>query len=127
MKKSRSMLHGIKRGMTNSGVDRKNLKEKLRSVPVANSVGSLSLYLIDPLVGDDGEGRGVVEDVVVAVLLPEGEVDVAEAVVEELVKVRPSPDHRPRQQVLPNALRWLFDVTTPCSDNLMDVVIDLLT
>ena len=98
------MLHGIKRGMTNSGVDRKNLKEKLRSVPVANSVGSLSLYLIDPLVGDDGEGRGVVEDVVVAVLLPEGEVDVAEAVVEELVKVRPRPDHRPRQQVLPDAL-----------------------
>ena len=105
MKKSRSMLHGIKRGMTNSGVDRKNLKEKLRSVPVANSVGSLSLYLIDPLVGDDGEGRGVVEDVVVAVLLPEGEVDVAEAVVEELVKVRPRPDHRPRQQVLSDALR----------------------
>ena len=64
---------------------------------------------------------------VVAVLLPEGEVDVAEAVVEELVKVRPRPDHRPSQQVLPNALRWLFDVTTPCSDNLMDVVIDLPT
>ena len=61
-------------------------------------------YLIDPLVGDDGEGRGVVEDVVVAVLLPEGEVDVAEAVVEELVKVRPRPDRRPRQQVLADAL-----------------------
>ena len=114
--------------MTNSGVDRKNLEKKLRSVLFRSRIllGHFLSYLIDPLVGDDGEGRGVVEDVVVAVLLPEGEVDVAEAVVEELVKVRPRPDHRPSQQVLPDALRWLFDVTY-CSDNLMDVVIDLLT
>ena len=59
-----------------------------------------SLYLVSPLVSDDGEGRGVVEDVVVPVLLPEGEVDVAEAVIEEFVKVRTCPDHHRRQQVL---------------------------
>ena len=114
--------------MTNSGVDRKNLRGnrdlfcQICRFPVVNAVGSLSLYLIDPLVGDDGEGRGVVEDVVVAVLLPEGEVDVAEAVVEELVEVRPRPDHRPRQQVLADAL-WLYLMLLVPPD----VVINLLT
>ena len=38
MKKSRSMLHGIKRGMTNSGVDRKNLRERRDFVRFVDSV-----------------------------------------------------------------------------------------
>ena len=64
-----------------------------------------SPYLVNPLVRNDGERGGVVEDVVVLVLLPEGEVDVAEAVIEELVKVRPRPDHSRGQQVLSYALQ----------------------
>ena len=60
--------------------------------------------LVHPLVGDDGEGGRVVEDVVVLVLGPEGQADVAEAVVGELEEVGPGQGHQHGGGVVPTGV-----------------------
>ena len=54
--------------------------------------GKRAEELVDVLIGDDGERRGVEEDVVVLVEVPESGVDVAETVVAPLPEVRNERD-----------------------------------
>ena len=68
--------------------------------------------LINPLVCDDRERAGVVEDMVVFVLLPKPEVGVAQPVVEELVEVGQCQDHEQRAHVVGEG------VVTPAAEGL---------
>ena len=57
-------------------------------------------YLINRLVSNDGEGRGVVEDVMMFVVSPELEVGVAQLVVEELKQVADHPGEEEGEDVI---------------------------